>query len=211
MAISLDEYASFLAGDGNPDILLALNDPHSDASRYLTGMQLAASDVPTIDLIALEFELATDVSPGLSAEVVSERLSKLLLQTQTHRGSVRPALDSLWQELSRPFRAWFWCMLAEQLAKTRNTVADIDPLATVAETAQPMAVETTVIGEAKQRAPSEAALDALRNVSENQWLVFVLHSTAERRIEEIAELLGRSSAEIEHWRDLADVTLADAK
>jgi hypothetical protein len=42
---TLEDYAAFLGGDGNPAIIAALTDAESEPSRYFAGMRAAAGQL----------------------------------------------------------------------------------------------------------------------------------------------------------------------
>jgi DNA-directed RNA polymerase specialized sigma24 family protein len=209
MAVTVDDCAAFLGGSGQPEIRQALADPTSEASRYFVGMQAAASDVPIIDFLALEWERLADIGPALTADMIADWLAAHLEQRDDSEGRLRPILERAWQELSQPLRVWFWRTVAEQLLDRPPPHETVPPSEAVVDTLVGASAETSGAKEPLKDIPGESALESLRSVSDNQWLAFVLTRVAERSVEEVAELLGRSPIEIEHWLNLAAVSLSD--
>lgn len=212
MTATFNELAMLLSGAGNDEHRHALSIDGSDVSEFFKGLRDSASNIETFAVAALlpfEEDDVPPLNPG--TDEIAQRFEELLglLATRPPIGSpvYHKMATSLWQEFSGPLQLWFFRQIAELSldASDPETSKAASEISTQRLSAGDQATESDL------GTPKIGQIRALKEIDEDEWLVWMLSRVVGRTFEEIAGMTSLDVGEVRQLHAIADAAVGQVE
>ncbi len=214
MPISLDEFSDYFTGatrsNGTANATLA-----DEMKPLMAGLSLLAETPENLALTAfLPFADEDEAAPlpPNAAEIedaVNQSIARPLESSLAPAQTRREVAQSVWNELSRPLRQWFFLRVAQAIQRRVEASSPGSDQSNANTVSMQAADEPT---RSRQGAPDPAVakrakLDMLKQIAPSEWETYVLSYYAGLTPSEISELTENSLSDVETWLAVAGASL----
>ncbi len=211
MPVSLDEFTSYFAGA--PRSVGPTTDAMADEIQpLLAGLDVLADvgeGLVLTDLLPLDED--DELPPAVPSSLEIDQAVRTLNQTGNSPPEYRRVAQSVWNELTRPLRQWFFLQVAQSLSRHSATTSRSTSEAPAENTTSlRSAGEPTKSVQPISAPPTPEAIDLLRQIAPDEWESYMLSRYAGLTAVEIAELTESTAGEVETWLAVAEASFVTA-